>query len=381
MHQRYYILVAVLSTGVLIASGQTHSVAPSLDSLYTRAQNAQQRNDLEEAIASYRELIKYYPQTAAAYNNLGSLYFDSGEYNQAIEVIQAGLRLDRNMSSSYAILGSAYMAIGNERQAAEEFRIAIQKNPKDERSEESLLQALTELKKYPEAAALLRAKVEKEPNNQDAWRQLGDVYLVMSQEANAKVLAIDPNSAIALDLLGEIQEGMGNYQNAQAKYEEAVHAAPDAPGTHAHLGNILWVQGSWTQAEVEFKAELANNPYDCRTQWKLGNTMLNEKADTTAALGFLSQAIQRCPALMQARVDRARALIDAGRTTEAQNDLTLAERATPDEPEIHFLLAKVYRAAGRTADADEEMQLFGKLADRNKHLQEVPGGGGIDSRK
>lgn len=371
VHRGHYILLAIFIAGTLIASTQQPK-APSVETLYAQAQNAQQRGNLDDAIAAYKELIKLYPQTAAAYNNLGSLFYDSGDYKQAIETVQAGLRLDRNMASSHAILGSAYRATGDLRQAAAEFKVALQKNPKDERSEENLVETLTELKEYPAAAALLRAKVEKEPNNQDAWRQLGDIYLVMSQDAHAKVLAIDPNSAIALDLLGEIQEGMGNYQNAQAKYEEAVRKDPDKPGTHEHLGNILWVQGLWSQAEKEFRAELGNNPSDCRAQWKLGNTILNESGDSTDALHVLSQAIQSCPTLMTARVDRARALIDGGHAEEALADLKLAEQATPDEAQIHFLLAKVYRSEGRASDAAVEMQVFGKLTDRGKHLTGAP---------
>ena len=358
---------------VTFSAAQGGVAAPSIGSLYSQAEEAQQRGDLEQAIAAYRTLIKRYPQTAAAYNNLGSLYYDTGDYKQAVQVLESGLRLDQSMASSYAILGAAYMAMGDDRHAAAEFKIAVQKNPEDERSEENLVEAMTELKEYPEAVELLRAKVQQHPNDQDAWRQLGDLYLLMSQKAHAKVLEIDPNSATALDLVGEIQEGMGNYQNAQTKYEEAVRLAPDKAGTHEHLGNILWVQGNWNRAEQEFRAELERNPQDCRAQWKLGNSILNEKADTDQAISYLSQAIQRCPTLMPARVDRAHALTDAGRAPEALGDLMLAEHDQPDEPQIHFLLAKVYRAQGRTAEATAEMQLFGKLADRNKHLEGADG--------
>jgi hypothetical protein len=39
----------------------------------------------------------------------------------------------------------------------------------------------------------------------------------------------------------------------------------------------------------------------------------------------------------------------------------MAENESPREPTIHFLLAAVYRAQGKSADAQAEMQTYGKL--------------------
>jgi Flp pilus assembly protein TadD len=64
---------------------------------------------------------------------------------------------------------------------------------------------------------------------------------------------------------------------------------------------------------------------------------------------------------MQARVDRAQALIQLNRQKEALPDLLLAEKDSPDEPSIHFLLASVYRAEGRTDEAKQELHTYGEL--------------------
>jgi predicted Zn-dependent protease len=64
---------------------------------------------------------------------------------------------------------------------------------------------------------------------------------------------------------------------------------------------------------------------------------------------------------MQARVDRARALVRLGRQPEALPDLLMAEKESPSEPTIHFLLANVYRTQGKTSEAQEEMRTYGTL--------------------
>ena len=68
-----------------------------------------------------------------------------------------------------------------------------------------------------------------------------------------------------------------------------------------------------------------------------------------------------CPASMQARVDRARALIRLGKHDDAYPDLQLAEKDSPNEPSIHFLLASVYRSQGKTTEAQHELQTYAQL--------------------
>jgi hypothetical protein len=39
----------------------------------------------------------------------------------------------------------------------------------------------------------------------------------------------------------------------------------------------------------------------------------------------------------------------------------MAEKESPDEPSIHFLLSSVYKAQGKTADAQQEIRTYGRL--------------------
>lgn len=89
--------------------------------------------------------------------------------------------------------------------------------------------------------------------------------------------------------------------------------------------------------------------------------MLEANQSNENALAELNRSIDRCPTLMQARVDRARALIRLGRQPDALSDLLMAEKDSPREPTVHFLLAAVYRAQGNTAEAQREMVTYGTL--------------------
>ena len=156
-------------------------------------------------------------------------------------------------------------------------------------------------------------------------------------------------------------EGMKNFDGALVEYKKAVERAPEQAGTHYALGNAYWSLRMWDAATEQFNAELVNDPTNCLAQWKIGNIVLEQHGNSEEALAAVQKALDICPTLTQARLDRARALINLERHSEAVKDLEMVEKSDPAEPTPHFLLAQAYRAVGRTPEAQAEMQLFSKL--------------------
>jgi predicted Zn-dependent protease len=224
-----------------------------------------------------------------------------------------------------------------------------------------LAHTLINLRKYEEAATSLNRFLERNPKDQQAWYMLGKTYLQLSEDSLKKINEIDPNSVVAHEIAGEIDESMHNYDVALVEYKKAIDIAPQQPGTHMHMANAYWLIGKWQSAQAEFKAELANDPNNCTARWKLANAMLEANDSSEDALAELNHSIERCQTLMQARVDRARALIRLGKQSDALPDLLMAEKDSPTEPTIHFLLGAVYRAQGNAAEAQKEMSIYAQL--------------------
>ncbi len=80
--------------------------------LYAEARAARQRGDNAAAIEKYDAMIKLAPHLAAAYNNLGMLYFDSHDYTRAAKVLEHGLEIDPNMPGAKAMLGHEPFSVG-----------------------------------------------------------------------------------------------------------------------------------------------------------------------------------------------------------------------------------------------------------------------------
>jgi tetratricopeptide (TPR) repeat protein len=336
-------------------------VTPEVERLYAEARAAQKQDNIQTAIQKYEQMIKLAPHLAAAYNNLGMLYFNTHDYVRTAEILRRGLALNPQMPSASAMLGMSYFQLGDYVKAEAALRAALRANPKDDQVEKTLCRVLINEKKLDDATALLNDFLTRNPNDQEAWYLLGKTYLELSEGALKKINEIDPDSVVAHEIAGEVDASMHNYDLALVEYKKAIDKAPHMPGTHMHMGDAYWNIGKWDSAETEFKAELENDPNNCLARWKLANSMLEANESSEDALTQLNQAVERCPALMQARTDRGRALIRLNRQADALPDLLMAEKDSPREPSIHFLLANVYRTEGNSAEAQQQMQTYSRL--------------------
>ena len=354
------LLLLLIPSAKVLAQG-SNEVTPQVQQLYAEAKAAQQNGNDAEAIEKYQAILKLAPHLAAAYNNLGMLYFNAQDYPHAATVLKHGLEINPNMPTASAMLGMSYYQIGSNESAEPLLKKALRANPADDRIEMILVHVLLSTGNFDEAVAHLNNFLKRNPRDQDAWYLLGKTYLHMSEDALGKINQIDPNSVVAHEISGEIDASMHNYELALVEYKKAIDLAPQLPGTHMHMAEAYWNMGKWQSAQTEFKAELANDPNNCIAHWKLANSILEDNGSNEAALVELNTSVERCPALMQARVDRARALVRLGRQPEALPDLLMALRDSPKEPSIHFLLAAVYRAQGKAEEAQQEMKTYATL--------------------
>lgn len=355
------LLLCIAPFGALRAQTVPSSNDSRVQELYAQAKAAEARGDLAAATASYESLLSIAPRLAAAYNNLGALYLRQREYKKAAEILEKGLKLDPKMSSATALLGIARYEMGDYTGARRNLEAALHANPKDDNAQLYLANDLIKLGELNAAADHLQQLSLRQPANQEIWYLLGKVHMKLSEEALSKLNAIDPNSIWVHEVSGEIMESMKNYDGALIEYKKAVELAPGQSGIHYSLGNAYWSLRMWDAATEQFKAELVNDPSNCLAQWKIGNIVLEQHANSEEALADVDRALDICPNLMPARLDRARALINLDRHSEAVKDLEMVEKADPAEPSPHFLLVQAYRAVGRTQEAQAEMKIFSKL--------------------
>jgi tetratricopeptide (TPR) repeat protein len=346
---------------VSAVSSAPQSSEGRLESLFNEARAAEAGGDHATAIAKYRQVLKLDPALGPAYNNLGALYFKQGQLANAVEVLEHGLKVDPSMSSASALLGLALFNMGEYAQARPRLEAALKANPADNNAEFLLVNDLTKLGDFEAAAPHLQALSKRQPGNQRVWYLLGKLYLQLGQQALGKVHEIDPNSVWAHQISAELMEDMKNYDGAIVEWKKAIDAAPQQPGVHFKLGDLYWSLSQWDNATEQFTLEKSIDPRNCMVDWKLGDTLLQKSVEPEQALADIDKSLAACPNLAEARADRGKVLLRLHREQEALPDLLSAEKANPNDPGTHFLLAQAYRATGRKEEATAEMKIFSEL--------------------
>jgi tetratricopeptide (TPR) repeat protein len=356
-----FLALAVLPLSKVSAQSNPPENDSRIQEIYSQAKTAEARGNLAAATAKYEALLQVAPRLGPAYNNLGALYLRQREYKKAADVLARGLKIDPKMQTASALLGISLYEMGDYTAARRNLEAALRSNPKDDNAELFLANDLIKMGELDLAATHLKQLSQRQPQNQEIWYLLGKVHMQLSEQALSKLNEIDANSVWVHEISGEIMESMKNFDGAVLEYQKAVALAPQQPGVHYLLGNAYWSIQSWDQANREFYAELTNDPNNCMAHWKLGNILLEQHLSPEEALVNINKALARCADVTQARVDRARALIRLDRHADALPDLQAAEKSSPDESSIHFLLAQTYRALGRPKEARAQMEIFTRL--------------------
>ncbi|MBQ9273740.1 MAG: tetratricopeptide repeat protein [Succinivibrio sp.] len=129
-----------------------HVAYESAKRLFNLGESAESRNDASAALRHFRKSISIFP-SAAAYLNLGIIYYKRLDYRRALEVFEEGLELDNLDEGADAEKLSFWMTASkqplNENRYADEMAeytiYELEQNPNNSSEEEALGKVATEL--------------------------------------------------------------------------------------------------------------------------------------------------------------------------------------------------------------------------------------------
>ena len=168
----------------------------------------------EEAIYIFTKTKNIYPNFTEAHYKLAQAYFEQGDdFAAAEESIKEILRLDPNYQSAHALL----------------------EDIKQEYHNRSIVHI--EIGEYRRAIDILLRVDDIDRNNKEVCTNLGDVYCLTGDDANAarwyqKVIDIDPNDKIAYTELGNAYYNMGKYEKAVDSLQKAKKLDPNCEKTY-----------------------------------------------------------------------------------------------------------------------------------------------------
>ena len=336
--------------------------------LYGQAKRDEKSGHPDEAIRKYQQIIELDPTLPAAYNNLGRLYYQQGRLDEAVKPLRQASQLEPKLEPPRALLGFVLFQRQDFEGARRELKIASQLNPSDLSVRLFLARSLVELKDFDGALEVLNKLLRNDPNNSEALYTLGGVYSSLAEITIGKIQTVDPNSYLLELLLGKVAEIKQVYPDAAEHYKRAIERAPDVPDLYYRYAHALWAAGDSEAALAAYKRALERNPYDYRAEWESARILLADNPEE--ALRLASRALELKPDIVEGLTVRGRALVSLQKPQEAIADFRKAISINPDDPAIHFQLARAYRLVGLTQEAQNENAIYERL-DTEAHAARV----------
>jgi tetratricopeptide (TPR) repeat protein len=206
-----------------------------------------------------------------------------------------------------------------------------------------------------QAARLYQDILAVQPDHAEALHLLGVVVLQQGDAARAvalidRAIAQKPGAAAFHANLGEVHRALGRLDQAITCYRTALRLQPSYAEAANNLGLALLQQGETAAAVSHFQSAVRLRP-DFALAWNnLGNA-LRLQGDTAGALAHFHQAVQLDPALAEAHSNLGQLLMERRHLHEALVHCRHAVRCRPQLAEAHGNLGNVLRELGRLAEA------------------------------
>lgn len=231
----------------------------NLGSLYFASGN------MEEAIVRYREALKINPDYIKARNNLASALTRLGRFDEASREYALILGKDTTNTLVLINIGINHAEQGRFNKAIDYYKRAIELNPLDPYAYYNLAIAYTGLGDSREAKSAYQSAIELNPKDANAKNNLANLFFSENKIERAQALyleavKIDPKHAPALNNLGIIMDNKKRYDESLAYYKKSIEADPAYVSAHYNMAITLEDLGRYKEAIRNYKEVLRLDP-------------------------------------------------------------------------------------------------------------------------
>lgn len=249
------------------------------------------RNDLDSAVDSYIDAIKFNPNIAEAYYRLASLLWDKGEINlsSAIEQCKSAIHLSPSNSNARIYAGYFLEMAKQYDEAEKEFKEAIKLSPlKSARSRLSLASMYID--------KMHDTNINAKDISNSLYYMLSGSLSIALDYPSIKMLYknISKNlSVMFYDVLGNLLEKTKNYSMAVKAYDIAANSTGRNEIYYQKIGDINIKNEAADVAKSSYKKALETNPYNRELLFKLATvSQVYFEEDTATAIDCYSKLLE-----------------------------------------------------------------------------------------
>jgi putative PEP-CTERM system TPR-repeat lipoprotein len=335
-------------------------------------------NDNKQAESAAQSAVSAVPSSPELLDALGRAQQASGDLNQAIATFRNVIAMQPLSPQRYVRLAEAHMANKDSAAAEQSLRKALEIKPDQLDAQRALILLNVNARNYPgatkiartvqqqrpkaavgylfegdianaqknwgAAAAAYRAALEREAPSPDTSTKLHAVLVASGKVAEADVFASHwqkehPKDLVFLTYQGELAIAKKEYEVAEKQYQIALQAQPDNPVV---LNNLAWVTGQLGKNGAVELAERANKLAPNQPTFLDTLAMLlADRNEFARAIDLQTKAVGLQPSNPGLRLDLAKIYIKAGDRRRAKTELeTLVKLGNnfPSQSEVNTLL-------------------------------------------
>jgi len=316
---------------------QSTQAAPSIAPEFAQSRKLMQEGKFDDAIAELRSLEASHSGTKGLDLELGAAFYKKSDYNHAIEYLKKATAADPGNNEAVQFLGLSYYLGGHPADAI------------------PLLERVQTW--YPRA-------------NVDASYILGICYIQTkdyphARGAFAKMFDVPSGSAASYLFTARMLLRQEFDPIAEEYAQKAATLDPKLPLAHFLLGELFLYKSRVPEAIAEFQKELAINPANAATYYKLadGYSRIQKFDDAERLLqrSIWLDATSTGPYILMGKI-----LEKKGEFELAVRALQRAAAMDPNNPTTHHLLGQAYRDMGKKEEAENELKIAAQLQTKSE---------------
>jgi len=349
------IIHAVLLMHLLLpAQVAASQISPEAARLMQSGTDAQNKDDLDNAIADLRKAADASPSSFVVLVKLADAYMRKQDYGAAIPPLKRAAELSPDSLAVHQLLGYALLSQGYAAEAIPHLEIAHESG--------ALGVAQLQADQPAEAVINLKNALAKSPDDPDLTYYLARAAAALSSELNGKLLAQFSETARGHQVLAQSYYSATMFPEAEREYDKAIALRPDLPGLHLELGEIYAASSQWAQAEEQLRGEIKLQPGNPEAAYRIGDVLLQQGKMKEAA-DELRRSDSLHPDMPETlfALGRALSISDPDGAERALERVISIEKQSPLAGQAYLQLATIHRKKGKKELAARDMEEYNRI--------------------
>jgi len=212
-----------------------------------------QHGYLDEAAASFQQVVAAKPNDAEGYYNLGTLSLQRRDFPQARQYLEQALKLRPNYPEAWNNLGMMAAQEGHADEAVQNFRQSLLLRPGYATALLNLGNVYRRQGDVEKARDSLARALDLQPDDPEANYSLGMLYAQQDQLTRAaeflqKAADLRPNYPEALNNLGVLYVREQDYAKAEAQFRRCIQSNPAFDQSYLNLARLFVMQNDKEKA-------------------------------------------------------------------------------------------------------------------------------------